>query len=27
VDNQFLMSPFFGLRIEFEAWIDEDCNL
>ena len=27
VDNQFLMSPFMGLRIEFEVWIDEDCTL
>ena len=27
VDNQFLMSPFMGLRIECELWVDEDCNL
>lgn len=27
VDNQFLMSPFMGLRFEFELWIDEDCNI
>lgn len=27
VDNQFLMSPFMGLRVECELWIDEDCNV
>lgn len=27
VDNQFLMSPYMGLRIEMEIWIDEDCNV
>jgi hypothetical protein len=27
VDNQFLMSPFYGLRIKFELWVDEDCNV
>lgn len=27
VDNQFLMSPFFGLRIEMEFWVNEDCTL
>lgn len=27
VDNQFLMSPFYGLRIQFELWVDEDCNV
>lgn len=27
VDNQFMMSPFMGLRIEFELRIDEDCRL
>ena len=25
VQNQFLMSPFFGLRVQFELWVDEDC--
>ena len=25
VDNQYLMSPFYGLRISFEIWMDEDC--
>lgn len=25
VDNQYLMSPFTGLRIEMEIWVDEDC--
>lgn len=27
VDNQFMMSPFAGLRIEFELWVDEDCTI
>ena len=27
VDNQFLMSPFFGLRVQMELWVDEDCTL
>jgi hypothetical protein len=27
VDNQFLMSPFTGLRIEFDLWVDEDCTV
>ena len=27
VDNQFLMSPFMGLRVECELWVDEDCNV
>ena len=27
VDNQFLMSPFIGLRVECELWVDEDCNV
>ena len=27
VDNQFLMSPFYGLRIQFDLWVDEDCNV
>lgn len=27
VDNQFMMSPFMGLRIELELWIDEDCTV
>ena len=27
VDNQFLMSPFFGLRVQMELWVDEDCVL
>lgn len=26
VDNQFMMSPFCGLRIELELWVDEDCT-
>ena len=25
VQNQFLMSPFFGLRVQFELLVDEDC--
>ena len=27
VDNQFLMSPFYGMRVQMEIWIDEDCKL
>ena len=27
VDNQFLMSPFMGLRVECELWVDEECNI
>ena len=27
VDNQFLMSPFMGLRLDLELWVDEDCVL
>lgn len=27
VDNQFMMSPFAGLRIELELWVDEDCTI
>lgn len=27
VDNQFLMSPFTGLRLDMELWVDEDCTL
>lgn len=27
VDNQFMMSPFAGLRIEFELWVDGDCTI
>lgn len=27
VDNQFLMSPYYGIRIQFELWTDEDCNM
>lgn len=26
VDNQFLMSPYCGIRIQMEIWIDEDCT-
>ena len=26
VDNQFLMSPYYGLRVSFELWIDDECN-
>lgn len=26
VDNQYLMSPFCGIRIGLELWIDEDCT-
>lgn len=25
VDNQFLMSPYYGIRIQLELWVDEDC--
>lgn len=27
VDNQFLMSPYYGIRVQFELWVDEDCIL
>ena len=27
VDNQYLMSPFIGLRLDLELWVDEDCVL
>lgn len=25
VDNQYLMAPFYGIRVQMELWIDEDC--
>ena len=27
VDNQYLMWPFVGLRLQIEIWVDEDCNV
>ena len=27
VDNQFLMSPFYGIRVQMELWVDEECNV
>ncbi len=26
VDNQYLMAPYYGFRIQMELWIDEDCK-
>lgn len=27
VDNQFLMSPYYGIRVQMEILVDEECNV